>query len=569
MNVSDEIKDSQWEEVFVPTECDKQAEAVVASIGDGSTVSGASIVADLNDLANWTFGTRWSDTDSPKTERVFSSRHFNNDRKSHYFHKERSDDRQSKSFNDTHFEQTGPNKLEKYSQERRPFRPRPREYREHRVFSPPFDIQFYPEDKPFDLLVEEMRKNCKTYELFTVAKLILQKPERYVVTIRRRPNAEGVVAPLYLSLLDDLVFESEREAMAHMIHHHVDEFFDVHEEVMEPPKGRFTCVHRCGLTKKLLSAPNYHRYRNILRDHFNAEIYSMPFERFVAKIETTKDEADIQNWLQQMSHKVTYTPKVIDETITDFEPLSSLDGVKNYLLKYYKDRILREVTTVRIAGVNSTSMPPSSIAREIQFILQRQRQFPLDTANNLRNRFRRVDFGIYRRGKSGISYVCAVKRKFRRESDVFESGIQSLISFLEPLAKADLMMLKKDYIEANHLSETEILGMLDWLIREGYVVLYENGELYLNPKLIPMKGAMGDGDIVQSELEEVIELSSTGQLVIPLKMEETAIEKLSDGTITVTPETALGIAEEKLNIEFPHGREGTVNFPPDKERVEL
>ncbi|MDR1366643.1 MAG: hypothetical protein LBJ13_01910 [Puniceicoccales bacterium] len=567
MNINDETKDSQWEEVFVPAECGKQTEAVTA--GDGAAASSASIVADLNDLANLTFGTRWSDTDSPKTERVFPNRRFNNDRRSNYFNKERSDDRQSKPFNDTHSGQTGTNNWEKRDQERRPFRPRPREYREHRVFSPPFDIQFYPEDKPFDLLVEEMCKNCKTYELFTVARLILQKPERYVVTIRRKPNAEGVVAPLYLSLLDNLVFESEHEAMAHMIHHHADEFFDVHEEAMEPPRGRFTCVHRCGVTKKLLSAPNYHKYRTILRDHFNAEIFSMPFERFVVKIETTKDEADIQSWLQQMSRKVTYTPKAIDETITDLEPLNSLDGVKNYLLKYYKDRILREMTTVRISGVNSISMPSSGIAREIQFILQRQRQFPLDTANNLRNRFRRVDFGIYRKGKNGISYVCSAKRKFRRENDVFESGIQSLIAFLEPLAKADLTVLKRDYIEANHLSETEVLGMLDWLIREGYVVWYENGELYLNPKLVPAKDATDYGDIVQSELEEAMELSSEGRSIIPLKMEETAIEKLSDGTITITPETALGIAEEKnlgkLGIEFPHRNGETGSFPPDRE----
>ena len=122
-----------------------------------------------------------------------------------------------------------------------------------------------------------------------------------------------------------------------------------------------------------------------MRDHFNAEIHSMPFERFVAKIETTKEEADIQSWLQQMSHKVTYTPKVIDEAITDLEPVNSLEGVKNYLLKHYKDRILREVTTARIAGVNSSSIPSTGIARAIQFFLQRQRQFPLDTSLSLRN----------------------------------------------------------------------------------------------------------------------------------------------------------------------------------------
>jgi hypothetical protein len=442
-------------------------------------------------------------------------------------------------------ETSGPR--EPREKEGRPFRERrpsnfENQRRENRVTLPPFEIQFYQEDTSFNLLLDEMRKNCKTYELFAVARLILQKPERFVTAVRRRPNREGVRLPLYLSLLDDLVFPTEQEVMSYIMQQHIEEFFDIVEESVEPPKGRFTCVHRCGITKKLLSAPNYHKYRAILRAHFDTEIHSMPFERFIAKIETTKEESDIQNWIEQMSHRVTYTPKAIDEAVTDLIPRDSLDGVKNYLLQHFKDRILREVTTIRIAGGIFESMPSRVIANAIQFFLQRQRKFPFDTANNLRYRFRRAGFGIYRKGKEGIIYVCAVKRKFRAEGDVFESGVQALISFLESCETITLPSIQRDYIEANHLPEKEVLGALDWLIREGYVVNYDNGTLLLNPLLKP------------STRKDKVDAAAEGEpehSVIQLEKIETAIEKLSGGTLSIPPITTLAAPDDNLGINTP------------------
>jgi hypothetical protein len=313
------------------------------------------------------------------------------------------------------------------------------------------------------------------------------------------------------------------------------------EEAVEAPKGRFTCVHRCGITKKLLSAPNYHRYRAILRAHFESEIHSIPFERFIAKIETTKEESDIQNWIQQMSCRITYTPKVIDEAVTDLTPRDSLDGAKNYLLQYFKDRILREVTTIRIAGTAFESMPSRAIAHAIQFFLQRQRNFPFDTASNLRYGFRRAGFSIYRKGKEGISYVCAAKRKFRTADDVFETGIQALIDFLESYETIPLSTLQRDYIEANHLPEKEVLGGLDWLIREGYVVHYDNGTLLLNPKFFPHT----------AKTSEWVEVKPLERSIIPLEKIETAVEKLSDGTLSIAQTTILTVPNDNLDVISP------------------
>jgi hypothetical protein len=527
MNANEEILEENGEGEFIPAE---QPGEKASLIGDGRTAPDATLLGDLKGLATLTFGTRWSGEES--VSRFPSDRPRN--AQQHRPLRDRGDDARRG--------YRGPPPSERnpdgHRREERSFREGRGPHfddRRREVMLPPFEVQFYQEDRSFDLLLDEMRKSCKTYELFTIARLILQKPERFVAAVRRRPNREGVVAPLYLSLLDDWVFESEQEAMTYIVQHHLEEFFDVAEETLEAPKGRFTCVHRCGVTKKLLSAPNYHRYKSILRDHFEGEIYAMPFERFLSKIETTKEESDIQSWLQQMSRRVVYTPKAIDEMVTDLAPIDSLGGVKNYLLRHYRDRIMREVTAIRVMGTLCEAMPSRAIARAIQFFLQRQRHFPFETANNLRHRFRRAGFGIYRKGKGKILYVCAVKRRFPRDGDVFEPTIQALIAFLEPLEKITLQAIKRDYIEANNLPEKEVWDGLNWLIREGYMVDYEHGVLLLNPKL----ASPGSGEGASPSAGKL----PAERSVIQLEMLETAIEKLSDGTLAVAPETQLAIPE--------------------------
>ena len=78
--------------------------------------------------------------------------------------------------------------------------------------------------------------------------------------------------------------------------------------------------------------------------------------------------------------------------------------------------------------------------------LERQRRFPLDTANALRGRLRREGFTIFKKGSKGVSYVCSVKRKFRVPGQTFADTIGGLISFIETHA-----MIKASELPAKFL----------------------------------------------------------------------------------------------------------------------
>ena len=113
-----------------------------------------------------------------------------------------------------------------------------------------FEVGFYPDDDGFATIIKALRTNHITYELFEVARIFLEKSERYVASVTRK-SAEGERAEqVSVAIPDGMPFETEEEAIQHVISNHVDAFFVQEEIEAEPPSGNFPFVNRCGLTKK-------------------------------------------------------------------------------------------------------------------------------------------------------------------------------------------------------------------------------------------------------------------------------------------------------------------------------
>ena len=408
--------------------------------------------------------------------------------------------------------------------------------------SPWFAATFYPEDTSFSTLVQTIRKSCRTIELFEVARTVVAKVDRFVVVLVRRPNGEsgapdssGRSAPagFYVSVPDGLPFETEEAALNHVLTKHLGLFFDSAEVTIDPPKGNFQVVNRCGVTGELIGPPNFHRYNQLVQQHYAARVDRMPFEAFKSRIESVREPEAIQAWLDKMKKTTRYTWKTAvaaaaapaatesaesapategaapaDTAVpasadTPVETASvvafdSFDEAKAHLLATAKDKVIRPVEQARLHGKNLELLPPGEIRAAIEGALERQRRFPLDTANALRGRLRREHLTIFKKGSKGVSYVCAVKRKFRVPGQVFSDSIGALISFIEmhPMVKVSELGKKFLNVQAppspvegqpavEHVltpGQREKLSKmqsdLPWLVREGYVTEFIDGALY-------------------------------------------------------------------------------------------
>jgi len=424
--------------------------------------------------------------------------------------------------------------------------------------SPFFTSTFYPEDTSFATLAKTIRSSCRTIELFEIARTVIGKADRFVVVVQRKPQAaqapaaEGAVpgvkqAPIYIAVPDGVPFESEDAAISHVLQKHAGLFFDTAEVEIDPPKGNYQIINRCSITGELLGPPNYHRYNQIVAQHHAAKIHRMPFDLYRNKIESVRDPELVNQWLEKMKKVTRFTWKLdraaAAPAAAQAAPaegaeapapapeasaapaFDSIEDARVHLLTHARERVVRTAESARFHGRLVELMPQGEIRRAIEGTLERQRRFPLDTANALRGRLRREGFTIFKKGSKGVSYVCAVKRKFRVPGQSFAESINGLIAFIEshPMVKAAELPEKflgislpkpadkKPEGEAAPAAEGQapaapelsveqreklarLQGDLLWLVREGYVTEFIDSRLFAPPPMVEARKKEVEGE---------------------------------------------------------------------------
>lgn len=470
----------------------------------------------LEALSNFEFGTAW-DNETPhwenspeynKTrERRFSSKRTPRPRRTQRFRSE------GENLDDNGEEFRAPrNKFErrsnkKFSKEQGTFRSK----RPNRPeIKPDFTITFYPEDSAFQPIAEMMLQSGKTYEMFRVAQSFLSRPERFVFVLKKKPEAEG---KFYFTAFDDIPFSTREAALEHLIEHHLNSIFEIEDIKVEAPKGTFLTVHRCPFTKKIIAAPNSHLYRELLAEHYQKVVRNLPFEDYCARLEVSHDEQDIQTWVEQMKHQKIYRLKAdpnatISETakiesasqeeIADSESQKieeKLDSenqssarefhsekeIREYL-STGRPELIREIATMRVKGTTLANITDSVIRHAVENELKQQLKFPLDTCSAMRQKWRSAGLNVYKRGKRGISFICAIRRKFRDSKTVFSPELEAVIQVLDQNNNHTLSEL----LEIAQIPEAEHeawIRNLSWLIHEGYVSEFEDGKLMIYPPL--------------------------------------------------------------------------------------
>lgn len=433
-----------------------------------------------------------------------------------------------------------------------------------------FDVVFYPEDEVFHKIVQRVRDSKHTFELFEIARAVLAKGERCVIVVRRKPDAAGAQIPVHVSVVDGIPFETEDGAVEHAMRKHLDHFFTVEDVAIEPPKGSFAVISKCGITGELLGPPNYHRYQSMLQHHHASRLANMSFDRFRERLESVREPEAIAAWLEKMKKGVRYTWKTPAEG-TEAPVFDALEDARNYLLANARDQVVRQLEHARFQGKLLETLADGEVRRAIEGQLERQRRFPLDTANALRGRLRREGFTIFKKGSKGVSYVCAVKRKFRVPGQMFADSINNLIQFIETNSLISIREVPAKMLgiamplpqapgappsDAKPLSPEEevqlrrLLTDLRWLVSEGYVTEYSDGRLYAPPpaKLHePREDASDEDDSAESASSEDHGEPAAESTATEAPAPETAAETPAmDAPIVETPAAEAPVTESPV-----------------------
>ncbi|MDR1665697.1 MAG: hypothetical protein LBR62_01470, partial [Puniceicoccales bacterium] len=328
-----------------------------------------------------------------------------------------------------------------------------------------------------------LKDSNRTYSLFSIAQLFLSKPERFVVSISLQEGSPVTSLFLYRDKDGDELYFTETEAFDQAFKKHRDEWFEHVTEVLEKPKGNFSCINQCGITGELIAPPNYHRYADCLRQHFALQLEGKhTFDAFLKSIKSVHDSDTVRRWLERECTSIRY---VLKENPSHVFP--SLEAARRYAFDTYRSRWTRSVRSAKIPGSKWVTMTENPLKSTIENAYEREKRFPIGLANFLRGRFHHLGLHLYKKGKRGVSYVCAVRRKIYDKNTSFSPEIQSLINFIAEHPSLIFNELAKKYLNlaeetpAGDLASNEKVKQmqrdLHWLVAEGYVLEYEDGRL--------------------------------------------------------------------------------------------
>ena len=378
---------------------------------------------------------------------------------------------------------------------------------------PQLNASLIPEEKGVESLSRQIKMTGRAYPLFDIAQMILQKPERHAVAFSIRKNAEGQpIQPLFLCALDDTLWLSEDEAVAHVLKRHFATFYQAEKTATEPPKGKYTFVAQCGMSGVVLGPPNHHDYQNQLRK-LHAERYSrLPFEVYKSRVKIVRDEEVVKKWVEDQSWKTEYLCLNMPEATR----LENMEAVERHFRESHKDNIIKPVEAHTLSGVAARNLRSPELARLVRSVWEDQKRFPLQIATVLSQQFAGHGLQFFKVNKT-ITHVSVARPHYLDMAlTPVSEGVKHIVEYINSHAKCTRRQLVEalaptpaapavlpvepqpapmegqvtpapapSAATAPTPEQTAVIADLHWLIHEGHVIEFANGTFETAKKPLP------------------------------------------------------------------------------------
>lgn len=410
--------------------------------------------------------------------------------------------------------------------------PRSDERREPREPPPPpleVNARLVPEERGVEHLARQIKMTGRAYPLFDIAQMILQKAERHAVVFSVKRKPDGTVAqPLFVCALDDTLWLSEDEVVAHVLKNHFATFYQAERTATEPPKGKYTFVAQCGMSGVIFGPPNYHDYQNRVRQTHAERFARMPFEAYKARIRIVRDEQVVKQWIEEQSWRTEYACLNVPEPLK----LGSREAVEQHFRATHAATIVRSVDSHRLPGTACRHLRPPGLARLVRLAVDEQRRFPIQLATALSQQFASNGLQFFKVNKT-VTHVAVARPHFLDlDATPVSEGVKRIVNFISgnphctrrqliealaptppPPAAPPAPPLDPPPDAATPAApesagtaaappaapapvtpvptpeQTEVIADLHWLIHQGHVIEFANGRLETakKPKPKPAK----------------------------------------------------------------------------------
>jgi len=370
---------------------------------------------------------------------------------------------------------------------------------------PPLELEvaLQPEKNGVESLARQIKHTGRSYPLFDIARLILAKPERYLVVLKTRKKEDGSVAqPLFFCQVDETVWLSEDQALDHVLSRHFDTFYKTDKTEIDPPKGTYTFVAQCGMSDQILGPPNYHGYQDKLRALHADRFPRLPFDVFKSRVKIIHDEEVVKQWLDDQSWKTEY----IAINLPEEARLESREAVREHFREHHLSNLISGVSDVALKASVFNKKTPPRMQNLVRYAIDDQRRFPLKIVNMLSQEFSSHGLQFFKRKKSVTHVSVSRPHHLNLDHTPVSDSIRNIVTFVVDNQNCTRRMILDKFVPEPDKPEsaevpaegdapkpdtplsperTAILSDLHWLVHQGHVVEYANGQMEIAPKPQP------------------------------------------------------------------------------------
>lgn len=350
---------------------------------------------------------------------------------------------------------------------------------------PQLDVHFLPQAAAFENVAAQIKTGTATYSVYALARLFLQKPERYHVRIKTKD-----ASPLF-RLGESNAISTNRFALENSAFRLLREkFYTTNVTLNDPIKGDFNTVARERTTGTLLGPTNHHGYQPQLRRLYEQRFSRrMSFTDFQRQIEIVSDPALVEQWKEEARKVTTFTTQQEEPPQT----FNTETEAERHFREKYLPALISKTAEAEIDGVSSRKLQDRGIARLIENAWSAEVRSPSNMMQELAGRFRGAGLQIFRHRK-GMLFVSPIRLKAIDETAVSDS-VRQILETLKASPRINRKELAEKLIgpdtEAAEAEKTKLAlaSDLHWMIREGHVIEFNDGSLDLPRAKAPKKEA--------------------------------------------------------------------------------
>jgi hypothetical protein len=391
------------------------------------------------------------------------------------------------------------------------------------------------------------------YSLYALARLFLQKPERYDVHLAAKPET-----PLYQLGENGAISTDKNFLEANAFRFAQKDFYKIDISQSEPIKGNFTSVARERTTGTLLGPTNHHAYQPKLRALYEQRFSRrMSFQDFQRQIEIVNDVDLVEKWKEEARTVTTFTviaaapsavaadspspaaslpaspsegeadvPERAGEGSDAPQTFANASEAEKHFRQTYLPTLVRQIEETMIDGVTSRNLPDRVLRRVIENAWTTQTRSPSQMMAELSTRFREGGLHIFRHRK-GMLFVSPVRvRALVYEETSVSPQVRAIVETIaanpktnrKDFAEKVLVDLSGEELETRKLS---LASDLKWLISEGYVIEFNDGSLDLPRAKKKTEGTPAPGTAAAAE--------ENGSAVVPAAVSDVSSDTMEVG----------------------------------------